>query len=380
MNSNRVRAAWLGLCLATLPGCDADFRWESWGSKADQPPSSPPLDPPVAADPPALAPSPRSSLSAPVSPPHGAPNTFADLAQTVDPSVVFVRTVQSQRIGFRRVLADGNGSGFIFDAAGLILTNYHVVQGAQAIVVELNDGRAFPAQVVGADPLTDVAVLRVQAAGLLVLELGDSDEVRVGDWVLAIGNPFGLAHTVSAGIISAKERTGQDVDLQNPRAYYSFLQTDASINPGNSGGPLIDLQGRVIGINTAINKDANSIGFAIPVNMVRELLPRLLKDGVIERAAIGVEVAEPPVTQSATGRGPRASGAFVAGVVRGGPADRAGLKPGDIVIELGGHKIDRPERLRWWASLQKIGQKVPLIVLRNQEQITLQVVPAPLQY
>ena len=182
------------------------------------------------------------------------------------------------------------------------------------------------ATVVGRDPPTDVAVLRVDAKGLASLPLGDSDAARVGDWVVAIGNPFGLQHTVSAGILSAKGRTSQDVKGLDESGYYKFLQTDASINPGNSGGPLLDTGGRVVGINTAIRAEANSIGFAIPVNMVRDLLPRLLKDGEIKRSAVGVQVSSVLPDDVARLGLAVALGALVRVVVPGGPADVAGLE------------------------------------------------------
>lgn len=318
------------------------------------------------------APQVAQALPAPVSPklapaaalvPAGAPLSFADLAERANPSVVFVRTLLTQTLGFRRVMNEGSGSGFVFDSAGLILTNYHVVRQASAIRVDLLDGREFPAQVVGADPLTDLAVLRVNAGTLPALALGDSSKVRVGDWVIAIGNPFGLSHTVSAGIVSARERTKEDVGLGDPRAYYSFLQTDASINPGNSGGPLLDLQGQVIGINTAINPEANSIGFAIPSDMVRELLPRLLKDGVIERAAIGVHVAD------------ERGGARILRVIPGGPSAAAGIQAGDLVVRVGDHDIADATMLRWRASLSKVGAPTPIHVMRNGKRLELTVVP-----
>ncbi|HXS17866.1 MAG TPA: trypsin-like peptidase domain-containing protein, partial [Polyangiaceae bacterium] len=293
------------------------------------PPAVAPVSPPT-------APSPQNVIPpvAPVVPAGGSPMSFADLAARVDEAVVYVRTIQSERRGFQRVLRDGSGSGFVFDSAGKILTNHHVIAGAHAIGVEFKDGRSLLAEVVGADPLTDLAVLQVPAQGLLALPLGDSEQLRVGDWVIAIGNPFGLEHTVSAGIISAKERTSRDVNLGDPDAYYSFLQTDASINPGNSGGPLVDLSGRVVGINTAINQGANNIGFAIPVNMISELLPRLLRDGKVNRAAIGVRVDDvgPQDTQR-LGLSDR-DGALIVEVVQGGPAHAGGVLPGDVVVKL----------------------------------------------
>lgn len=334
------------------------------------------LPAPSAAPPPLAVP---KLPPAPAMPPDGAPMSFADLAKQANPSVVFVRTVSSQRQGFHRILRPGTGSGFIFDPGGKILTNYHVVSGAHAIQVELHDGRALMGNVVGADPLTDLAVVDVDAEDLPALALGDSDEIRVGDWVVAIGNPFGLEHTVSAGIISAKERTGRDVQVGDPDAYYSFLQTDASINPGNSGGPLIDLHGHVVGINTAINQSANNIGFAIPVNMVRDLLPRLLKDGAIKRAAIGVQVGDVSLDDLQRFKLPDRNGAIVARVIPRSPADAAGLRPGDVIVEFDGKLIRSPEDLRWRASLAEVGKEVTLAILRGGQKADVSLRPAPLQ-
>ncbi len=180
----------------------------------------------------------------------------------------------------------------MFDKNGVILTNDHVIEGAQEIEVQLSDERVFPAKVVGFDKITDIGVLHVDAKDLRPLPLGDSDGIEVGDWAVAIGNPFGLSHTVSAGIISAKGRTKDDVPL-DPAGYYNFLQTDASINPGNSGGPLLNLKGEVVGINSAIRGGgAQGIGFAIPINMVKQLLPMLLRDGHVTRSAMGVRIKD----------------------------------------------------------------------------------------
>jgi len=289
--------------------------------------------------------------------------------------VVFVRTVTAQRYGFRRVLRGGSGSGFVFDSAGHILTNYHVVEGAHAIEVELADGRVLAARVRGADPHTDVAVLEVSATELPVLPLGDSDAVRVGDWVVAIGNPFGLAHTVSAGIVSAKERTSTDVEGNDPTAYYSFLQTDASINPGNSGGPLIDLGGRVVGMNTAIRPDGNNIGFAIPVNMLRDLLPRLLTEGVVRRAVIGVHLGA--VDHEVRGQLglPDRTGALVVMVQPNGPAAAAGLVPGDVIRTLDGKSAKTPDELRWRASLLPAGKPARFGVFRKGQLVDIDIAP-----
>jgi serine protease Do len=299
--------------------------------------------------------------------------SFADLAARVDPAVVYVRTLQGSRSGPRRV-SQGVGSAFVYDPGGLILTNHHLIENATAISVTFKGQREMQAEVVGADRKTDLAVLRVDARGLEYLPLGDSDTTRVGDWVVAIGNPFGLSHTVSAGIVSAKGRTGEDLKgLGDPAGYYNFLQTDASINPGNSGGPLLDLGGRVVGINTAIRAGANSIGFAIPINMVKELLPRLIKDGRVRRSAIGIHAAG-VVQQDAERLGLKGNqGALVRRVASGGPADQAGLKVDDVIIGFQGENIPGPERLRWAASLAGVGSTVALRVVRGTRTFDLRV-------
>ena len=298
-----------------------------------------------------------------------APASFADLAEHAAPSVVFVRTNQTHRYGTRRVLGRGLGSGFIIDPDGLILTNHHVVENAARIDVMVGKDRRLRATIVGADPPTDLAVLRIDARGLPALTLGDSNALRVGDWVLAIGNPFGLANTVSAGIISAKDRTTEDVPGLDPRGFYSFLQTDASINPGNSGGPLLDLGGNVVGVNTAINVQAHKIGYAIPINMVRELLPNLIGQGHIERAAIGAVISSlKPVDMPRIGVD-SLKGALVRQVSEGGPGAQAGLAIDDVILEFNGREIPGPWALRWAMSLAGVGSVVKLVVRRASGQL-----------
>jgi serine protease Do len=321
----------------------------------------------------AAAPTPAPLL--PAAPGADVPRSFADLAAKADPAVAFVKTLQEQRgrTGRRRVIGEGLGSAFVYDPSGLVLTNHHVVKDATDIRVIIAK-KELKATVVGRDAPTDIAVLRVDAKELSNLPLGDSDQVRVGDWVVAIGNPFGLSHTVSAGIVSAKGRTGQDVKgLGDGTGYYNFIQTDASINPGNSGGPLLDMAGRVVGINTAIRANANSIGFAIPINMVKELLPRLIKEGRIRRSAIGVTVAS-VTEEDATRFGlPDTNGAIVRRVAPGSAADKAGLQIDDVIIAFEGEPVPSPEKLRWAASLAGVGKNVTLKVRRGKRTFDLKV-------
>jgi serine protease Do len=288
--------------------------------------------------------------------------------------VVFVETEQAVFGAGRRIVGEGLGSGFVFDPSGLILTNHHVIANATRIDIVFGGGRRLRAKVAGIDPPTDVAILRVEATKLPHLAFGDSSALRVGDWVLAIGNPFGLSHTVSAGILSAKGRTRKDVQGLDPSGYYDFLQTDASINPGNSGGPLLDLSGRVIGINTAIKPQANSIGFAIPIDMVEELLPSLLELGEVRRSALGAVVAtlkSEDIKRLGVSAG--ADGALLTRVVPGGPADRAGLKPDDVIVGFADVAGPSPHRLRWLVSIAGVGRTVTLKVLREHRTLDVRV-------
>jgi serine protease Do len=304
-----------------------------------------------------------------------APASFADLAAKADPAVVFVKTLQERRgiTGRRQVVGEGVGSAFVYDPNGLIITNNHVIEGASEIYVVFGRKRQVKATIVGRDPRTDVAVIRVDEKNLPFLPLGDSEAVRVGDWVVAIGNPFALSHTVSAGIISARGRTISDVKGLDESGYYDFLQTDASINPGNSGGPLLDMAGRVVGMNTAIRRAANNIGFAIPVNMIKELLPRLLADGGIKRSAIGVVVAPLMPEDRERLKVPEQAGVLVSVIVPGGPAEKAGLMVDDVILSFQGEALPSPDRLRWVASLAGVGKTVTLRVARGARLFDLQV-------
>ena len=267
---------------------------------------------------------------------------------------------------------EGEGSGFIINADGYILTNNHVVENAQTILVRLLDDRELYASVVGTDPRTDVALIKVEPDGPLpVIPLGDSDELFVGDWVVAIGSPLGLDFTVTQGIVSAMER--REVHPDGRELYENFIQTDASINPGNSGGPLINLQGEVVGINTAVNRMGQGIGFAIPINMVKVLVPQLIENGSVQRSCIGVHIQ--PLTRELAASyglgGPQ--GALVVGVNPGGPGEEAGLLPGDVILSFGGEAIEEAGELPWLASVAGVGQIVPVSVLRGSGQQSIDV-------
>jgi serine protease Do len=295
------------------------------------------------------------------------PPSFAPLARRADPSVATVkaRVERETALGRPRVVSEGLGTGFVFGEDGLLLTNDHVIEGANAVSVTFADGREFDAKVVGRDKHTDIAVLRVAQSGLPKLPLGDSDAIDVGDWVVAIGNPFGLAHTVSAGILSAKGRTRDDVKGLDPSGYFNFLQTDASINPGNSGGPLLNLRGEVVGINAAVRANANSIGFAIPINMVKLLLPMLLRDGRIRRSAIGVTVDQLNSIEAGRLRRPDRKGAWVKAIAPGGPGERAGVALDDIIVAFDNAPISGPNELRWLVSVAGVNNAATLRIARG---------------
>ncbi|GFO67195.1 peptidase [Geomonas limicola] len=261
------------------------------------------------------------------------------------------------------------GSGFIISEDGYLITNNHVVSGADEIKVKLSDGREFKGEVKGRDEKLDIALVRIEAKGNLpVAPLGDSDKTEVGEWVMAIGNPFGLGQTVTAGIVSAQGR------VIGSGPYDDYIQTDASINPGNSGGPLFNTKGEVIGINTAILASGQGIGFAIPVNMAKAILPQLKETGKVVRAWLGVSVQ--PVTQELAKsfglEGER--GALVAEVLPNSPAEKSGLKEGDIILEFDGHPIREMAELPRTVAVTPVGKKVSVLVQRDNRQETVSVV------
>ncbi|APR85204.1 Serine protease precursor MucD/AlgY associated with sigma factor RpoE [Minicystis rosea] len=330
----------------------------------------------IPVSPPTGAPASSSGVPAPaIVTGEGMPISFAPLARRADPAVATVkaRVERESPSGRRRVIAEGLGTAFVYDPDGLLLTNNHVIEKASEVQVGFFDGRELPATVVGRDKHTDVAVLRINERGLHSLPLGDSDVTEVGDWVVAIGNPFGLSHTVSAGILSAKGRTREDVKGLDESGYFNFLQTDASINPGNSGGPLLNLKGEVVGINAAVRANANNIGFAIPINMVKQLLPMLIRDGKIRRSAIGVTVDALNAIEAGRLHRPDRKGAWVKGVLPGGPADRAGVSPDDVIVGFEGKTISDPNELRWLASIAGVNKVATVRIARHERVFDLRV-------
>ncbi len=341
---------------------------------------------------PGVQPANAASSAAPIVAPQGLPD-FISLVKKLGPSVVNVSTTEIRKATqegpgsgddqmgqfFERFFGapaprgpqrrGGQGSGFIIDNDGTILTNYHVVDGAQKIVVTLADGKSHNAKVIGKDQKSDIAVIKIDAGHALpAANLGDSDRLEVGEWVMAIGNPFGLDHSVTSGIVSAK---GRNIGAG---PYDNFIQTDASINPGNSGGPLINLRGEVVGINTAIFSQSGGnigIGFAIPANSVKELLPQLRDKGKVVRGFIGTSVQKVTAEIAESMGLKQVRGALVADVIKGGPAERAGLKSGDIIVEFDRKEIKDSSDLPLQVARVAPGMSVQIKVLRDGKEVTL---------
>ena len=324
--------------------------------------------------------------------------SFAPVIKKVSPGVVRVFTVvKAQKTGglggadmddlMRRFFGDqfqgrmpnrnqgtprqeGVGSGVIATKDGYILTNNHVVDGADEVKVALQDGREFTAKVIGRDPKSDVAVIKIDAQNLPAVPMADSENVEIGDIVLAIGNPFGIGQTVTTGIISAKGRGNMGLD------YEDFLQTDASINPGNSGGALVDAEGRLIGINTAIlsrSGGSQGIGFAIPVNLARDVMGSLIKDGHVTRGYLGVMIQDVTPALAKEFKLKDNTGSLIGDVTPKGPADKAGLKGGDLLIEFNGKKVTDSRHLKLEVARTQPGRTVPVKVLRDGTAKTLEV-------
>ncbi|WP_020677574.1 DegQ family serine endoprotease [Geopsychrobacter electrodiphilus] len=328
---------------------------------------------------------------------------FREVAKKVSPAVVFIKVekeIKAQPGGnplnsplgdefFRRFFgqppqqyphqqpqqqrppqhAIGQGSGFIISPDGYIMTNNHVVAGTDQVTVTLLDGREYKAKVIGTDPPTDVAIIKIDETDLPFLSFDDSDKLEVGDWVLAFGNPFGLSHTLTAGIVSAKGRSGMGLN-----EYENFIQTDAAINPGNSGGPLVDLDGKVVGMNTAIFSRSGGymgIGFAIPINMAQRIREQLVKTGSVTRGRLGVMIQDmtPELAESFDLK--HGEGILIAQVIENSPAAEAGLKQGDLILQLDGQKVGKMAAFRNKISFTPPGTKVKLLIRRDGKEQTL---------
>ncbi len=346
------------------------------------------------------APAPTAAPDTFISSTQMIPANFSELAEKVRPGVVNIqvtkkvnnaqfRGFQGNPFGNRNPFGDGNpfgdffgpfqgqpnmprkqqgiGSGFVMSKDGYILTNNHVVEDADQIKVKLAGGKELEGRIVGRDPKTDLALIKVEGgADLQPLALGNSDELKVGNWVVAVGSPFGLEQTVTAGIVSAKGR----VIGEGP--YDNFIQTDASINPGNSGGPLINMKGEVVGINTAIIASGQGIGFAIPINMAKEIAPQLQDKGHVTRGLLGVTIQDvtPELAKSFGLRDKK--GALVAQVVSGGPAEKAGIEPGDVILAFDGKPIADSKELSRIVAATQVEKSVTVKVLRDGKEVVLQ--------
>ena len=343
-------------------------------------------------------------------PPHLQPfrTMFADIAEKVVPTVVqviptkidtvifsnnpfyqffgdpfgfdefFGRPRQNRRpppVERREFKQQGLGSGVIVSKEGYILTNYHVVSGADEIEIKTSDNRSFQAEVIGVDSLSDVAVVKIKGKvdNLPVAYLGDSDKLRPGDWAIAVGNPFSLASSVTLGIVSALGRTTGN----SANSYQNFIQTDAAINPGNSGGALVNINGELIGINTMIYTQSGGymgIGFAIPINMARRIMEDLIYDGKVSRGWLGVMIQDlDPTTRDAFGLSAETRGVLIGDVFKGQPADKAGFKRGDIVTTVNGKTVSNPNELKNAVASIRPGNKIPVDILRNGKKLTLHV-------
>ncbi len=337
-----------------------------------------------------------------VSAPAGAPGSFADLVEHVGPSVVNIKVTKVEKVGgpdfmgpegldphapfgdfFEKYFGQqmpkmprehrqhGAGSGFIINQDGLIVTNNHVVEGAKELTVTLSNKQEYPAKVIGRDPKTDIALVKIEPKEkLTAVSLGDSDRLRVGDWVLAVGNPFGLSNTVTAGIVSAKKR------VIGAGPYDDFIQTDAPINPGNSGGPLFNLKGEVVGITTAIIPNGQGIGFAVAVNLAKNLLPQLEAKGSVTRGYLGVNV-QAITPELAKGLNLQdTKGALVADVLKGGPAEAAGIKAGDVIVSFDGKEVADVGNLPPLVAATPVDKTVAVKVLRNGSEQSISVTVA----
>jgi Do/DeqQ family serine protease len=399
---NPMRRAALSLTLVALgaAGVIVGDRWLAQGAPtALEPQPETVLSQAPANDEPLL----RSNPSARILSSTGDTNFIATAVEIVGPAVVRIdasRTVTAQLPEafndpfFRRFfgsqlpdqpptrIEEGTGSGFIIDSSGVVVTNAHVVDGATEVSVVLKDGRSYTGEVVGQDSLTDVAVIRIQPdEALPVVSLGNSETLRPGEWAIAIGNPLGLDNTVTAGIISATGRSSAEVQVPDKRV--SFIQTDAAINPGNSGGPLLNEQGDVVGMNTAIIQGAQGLGFAIPINLVMDIANELVANGKVEHPYLGIRMASlTPQLKERLSRDPNApvvtdeeSGILIVEVAPQSPAAQAGLRSGDVIREIAGQPVAASEEVQRIVADSAIGEDLEFEIIRNGQRMTITVQP-----
>ncbi len=341
---------------------------------------------------------PNAVAAVPVATNSANSNFITAVVDKVGPAVVRINTSRTARArqvpeGFQRFFGDnpaggdqevqeGTGSGFIMNANGLVITNAHVVKGADKVSVTLKDNRMLEGKVMGIDTITDVAVIKIEAENLPTVKLGNSEQIKPGEWAIAIGNPLGLDNTVTAGIISATGRSSSQVG--DPQKRVNYIQTDAAINPGNSGGPLLNAAGQVIGMNTAILRNAQGLGFAIPINQVQRIANQLVAKGKVIHPFLGVQMvtlteqlrqqlsAEPNAEISIDVN----KGALVARVVRDSPAAQAGIKAGDVIISVNNQKVITSNDVQNLLEASQVGTALPLQVRRNQQNVEVVVRPS----
>lgn len=396
MRQPMSRVAIAALCLATLGSCRASVSTPTApeSGRDTTPETQTVANPPQAG-------APRQSAD-------GTPlggNFVTDVVERVGPAVVRIdatRVVSSNipkefdNPFFRRFFGGefpempdrqqaGSGSGFITTPNGQIFTNAHVVEGADRVTVKLKDGRTFEGEVLGADPLTDVAVVKIEAQGLPTVVIGDSQQLRPGEWAVAIGNPLGLDNTVTSGIISGTGRSSSQVGIPDKRV--NFIQTDAAINPGNSGGPLINERGEVVGINTAIIRDAQGIGFAIPIDRAVQVAKQIVETGRAEHPFIGIRMTKlTPELKAQIDSDPSSNlrigidaGVLVLGVMPRSPAAEAGMQAGDTIFQVNGQVVEEPSEVQAVVEAAGVGQPLSIALNRGGENLELKVVPVRME-
>ncbi|MEW6495850.1 MAG: HhoA/HhoB/HtrA family serine endopeptidase [Cyanobacteriota bacterium] len=347
----------------------------------------------------------RSSSNRSLVPTEEDRNFVVDVVNKVESAVVRINTSQTVRTEIpeafndpflRRFFGDGLpsqpqervqrgvGSGFVIDSKGLILTNSHVVNRADTVTVSFPDGRSFEGKVLGEDPLTDIAVVQVPENNLPTIELASAEKVQRGQWAIAIGNPLGLEETVTVGVVSAIDRSSSDIGAADKRV--GFIQTDAAINPGNSGGPLLNARGQVIGVNTAIIKGAQGIGFAIPIDTAMRIAEQLITKGKVEHPFLGIEMIPltPEIKQrlnnipNSNVRVEADKGILIVRVVQGSPADEAGLRQGDVIQAINNQPVTKAEQVQQQVEKSGVGSQLPITVQRGEQTLQVTVQPAPL--